>query len=79
MSGSISLGLYDTAEMVAVVRNLKLPSTFLSRKFFPNVVEHNTVEFAIGVDAPGVPGKPSAARLTAHIIAAHTKAHGGRA
>ena len=47
----MTIGLYDTITLVQVVRNLKLPSVFLQQKFFPNVVEHTTAEFAIDVDA----------------------------
>lgn len=56
MSGSISslntpvLSLYDTAELVAYVRNLKTPSTFLLDMFFPQIVESDAAEVAIDVD-----------------------------
>lgn len=52
MSGTTTpiLTLYDTAELVQVVRNLKTPSKFLLTRFFPNVVEFDTAEVAIDVD-----------------------------
>ena len=40
----------DTAQLVAYVRNLKLPSQFLLDQFFPNIVESETPEVAIDVD-----------------------------
>ena len=56
MSGSTQttlapqFGVYDTAELVAYVRNLKLPTTFLLDTFFPNIVESETPEVAIDID-----------------------------
>lgn len=43
-------GLVDTAELVGVVRNLKLPSKFLLDTFFPNIVESDAEMVAIDVD-----------------------------
>ena len=55
MSGSVSsltpvFGAYDTAELVAYVRNLKLPTTFLLDTFFPQIVESEAPTLAIDVD-----------------------------
>lgn len=56
MSGSIQntlapvFGVYDTAELVQVVRNLKTPSTFLLDAFFPNIIESDVPTVAIDVD-----------------------------
>ena len=53
MSGTISptsFGLYDTAQLVAYVRNIKLPSQFLLDMFFPGLVESDVPEIAIDVD-----------------------------
>jgi hypothetical protein len=56
MSGSLQqtlapqFGAYDTAELVAYVRNLKLPTTFLLDKFFPTIVESDAPEVAIDID-----------------------------
>jgi major capsid protein E len=47
----ISLSIYDVAPLVEVVRNLKLPSQFLLKTFFPTIIEYATREFAIDVDA----------------------------
>ncbi len=56
MSGSLQqtlapqFGAYDVVELIAYIRNLKLPSTFLLDTFFPNIVESPTPEVAIDVD-----------------------------
>jgi Phage major capsid protein E len=41
---------YDTADLVAVVPNLKRPTKFLLDKFFPNIVTADTEFVAIDVD-----------------------------
>ncbi len=47
----MTLGIYDTVTLAAVVRNLKLPATFLQATFYPNTVEFDTETIAIDVDA----------------------------
>ena len=42
--------IWDTNVLVHVVRNLKVPSTFLTKTFFPNVVEFETEYVSIDVD-----------------------------
>ena len=68
----MTLSIYDTAELVQTVQNLKLPSQFLVDTFFPNIIEYTTAEVAIDVDtgkrrlapfvSPLVAGKPVEAR-----------------
>ena len=60
--------IFDTNQLVHVVRNLKLPSDFLLKTFFPNVVEFDTEFVSVDVDvglrrmapfvSPLVEGKP---------------------
>ena len=56
MSGSLqqslapAFGTYDIVELIGVVRNLKLPTTFLLDTFFPNIVESDAPTLAIDVD-----------------------------
>jgi len=68
----MTLSIYDTAVLVEVVQNLKTPSQFLVDSFFDTVIEYETKEVAIDVDAgkrriapfvsPLVEGKPVEAR-----------------
>lgn len=45
-----ALGVYETAELVHVVQNLKQAQSFLLDRFFPTMVESDTPEVAIDVD-----------------------------
>jgi len=66
------LSVYNTAELVYYVRNLKLAQTFLLDNYFPNIVESDAPEVAIDVDvglrrmapfcSPLVEGKPVESR-----------------
>src|SRR3981189_2229888 len=42
--------IYDTIELVAVIQNLKIPSSFLLDKFFPQQITSETEFVAIDVD-----------------------------
>jgi hypothetical protein len=47
----MTISIYDTVELIEIVRNLKTPSSWLLDTFFPNVQEFDTKEVAIDVDA----------------------------
>lgn len=42
--------VWDTAELVHVVRNLKTPSQWLLNTFFPNIITYDTEQIAIDID-----------------------------
>ncbi|MFT8897092.1 MAG: major capsid protein [Acetobacter sp.] len=47
---SDALSIYQTAELVYFVRNLKLAQNFLLDRFFPNIIDADAPEVAIDVD-----------------------------
>lgn len=46
---ALNLNIYDTAALIAVVENLKEPSSFLLDRYFPNVMQSDTEFVAIDV------------------------------